>query len=64
MSRKRLTFTVEEETYRAIAERLDADDSVDDWVRTAIDERLDSTSDQRSESDEREPLEFVDDCAI
>ena len=40
MPRKRLTFTVEEQTYRAVVERLDADESVDDWVREAIDERL------------------------
>ena len=64
MPRKRLTFTIEEDTYRSIVERLEADESVDDWVRDAIDERLDPSHLNGSDLDDREPLEFVDDCSI
>lgn len=63
MPQKRLTFTVEENTYRAIVERLDANESVDDWVRDAIAERLSDDNHER-DPDDRQPLEFVDDCAI
>lgn len=62
--RKRLTFTIEEETYRAIVERLEADELVDDWVRDAIDERLNPYTLNDQDFDDREPLEFVDDCSI
>lgn len=56
MPSKRLTFTIDEDTYLEITNRLAAGESVDDWVRGAIDERIGF--------DDREPLEFVDDCAI
>ena len=64
MSQKRLTFTIEEDTYRAIVERLEADESVDNWVREAIDERLNPYNLNSQDLDDREPLEFVDDCSI
>ena len=60
MPSKRLTFTIDEDTYREITDRLAGSESVDEWVRDAIDDRLKPEDDE----DEREPLEFVDDCAI
>jgi hypothetical protein len=74
MDRSYVTVHVGADTQERIRERTDAEESVEDWVRDAIHQRLDADgASERSENhdsddepprDDEQDYEFVDDCSV
>lgn len=59
MRHDHLVLTVDADTRDRIGAHLDDGESIDDWVRDAIDRKLAETEDE-----EFGGYEFVDDCSI